>query len=123
MLNFKAFRAAPCVLAGVELMHMISKGLFAIEGADAMSFANQFYALAGKVRPVCGAMCHTRKIMPFDQQRDRTCTSRLIDHTKPDLLPVEPRTTSSAGKVIRGEPVSLPSIMASSVVTADRAIC
>lgn len=39
------------MLAGVELMHMIRKGQFAISGADAMSFADQFYALAGKVRP------------------------------------------------------------------------
>ncbi len=33
-------------------MRMIRKGQFAINGADAMSFADQFYALAGKVRPV-----------------------------------------------------------------------
>jgi putative transposase len=52
MLNFKSFRCAGCVLAGVEFMHMISKGQFAIEGADAMSFADQFYVLAGKIRPV-----------------------------------------------------------------------
>ena len=52
MLNFKSLRAAHCVLAGVELMHMIRKGQFAINGTDAISFADQFYALAGKVRPV-----------------------------------------------------------------------
>jgi transposase-like protein len=52
MLNFKSLRCAGCVLAGVELMHMIRKGQFAIDGADAMSFADQFYALAGQVRPV-----------------------------------------------------------------------
>jgi putative transposase len=52
MLNFKSFRSASCVLAGIELMHMIRKGQFAIDGADAMSLANQFYALAGTVRPV-----------------------------------------------------------------------
>ena len=52
MLNLKSFRAAHCVLAGVELMHMIRKGQLAINGADAMSFADQLYALAGKVRPV-----------------------------------------------------------------------
>ena len=52
MLNFKSFRSASSVLAGVELMHMIRKGQFAINGADAMSFAQQFYALAGKIRPV-----------------------------------------------------------------------
>ena len=51
MLNFKSFRAASSVLAGVELMHMIRKGQFAIDGADAMSFSDQFYALAGMVRP------------------------------------------------------------------------
>ena len=52
MLNFKSFRAAGSVLAGIELMHMIRKGQFAINGANAMSFADQFYAQAGKVRPV-----------------------------------------------------------------------
>ena len=52
MLNFKSFRCAASVLAGVALMHMISKGQFAIDGADAMSSADQFYALAGQVRPV-----------------------------------------------------------------------
>ena len=49
MLNFKSFRAASSVLAGIELMHMIRKGQFAI-GANAMSFADQFCALAGMVR-------------------------------------------------------------------------
>jgi hypothetical protein len=36
----------------VELMHMIRKGQFTIDGADTMSFADQFYALAAQVRPV-----------------------------------------------------------------------
>jgi transposase-like protein len=52
MLNFKSFRAAGCVLAGIELIHMIRKDQFAIDGADPMSFADQFSALAGMVRPV-----------------------------------------------------------------------
>ena len=52
MLNFKSFRSAGSVLAGIELIHMIRKGQFAIGGADAMSFADQFSALAGRVRPV-----------------------------------------------------------------------
>jgi putative transposase len=52
MLNFKSFRAASAVLAGIELIHMIRKGQFAIGGADAMSFADQFSALAGMIRPV-----------------------------------------------------------------------
>ena len=41
MLNFKSFHAAGSVLAGIELMHMIRKGQFAIDGAEAMSFADQ----------------------------------------------------------------------------------
>ncbi len=52
MLNFKSFRSASNVLAGVELMHMIRKDQFAINGTTVMSFADQFYALAGQVRPV-----------------------------------------------------------------------
>ena len=52
MLNFKSFRAAGAMLAGIELMHMIRKGQFAIDGAEAMSSAGQFSALAGMVRPV-----------------------------------------------------------------------
>jgi transposase-like protein len=45
MLNFKSFRLARNVLAGIELMH-IRKGQFMIEGSDEMSFTDQFYALA-----------------------------------------------------------------------------
>ena len=52
MLNFKWIRCAGSVLACIELIHMIRKGQFAIDGADAMSFADQFYALAGMVRSV-----------------------------------------------------------------------
>ena len=52
MLNFKSFRAAGSVLAGIELIHMIRKGQFANGGAHAMSFAEQFSRLAGVVRPV-----------------------------------------------------------------------
>jgi len=52
MLGFKSFRAAANVLAGIELMHMIRKGQFRIEGVAPTSFADQFYALAGQIRPV-----------------------------------------------------------------------
>ena len=52
MLNFKSFRSAKNVLAGIELMHMIRKGQLMMEGSDEMSFASQFYALAGKIRTV-----------------------------------------------------------------------
>ena len=52
MLNFKSFRAAKNVLAGIELMHMIRNGQFLLEGCIKLSFAEQFYALAGQIRPV-----------------------------------------------------------------------
>jgi putative transposase len=51
MMDFKSFRAAANVLAGVELKHMIRKGQFVIDGAAIMSLADQFYALAQQVRP------------------------------------------------------------------------
>jgi putative transposase len=50
MLNFQSFRSASNVLAGIELMHMIRKGQMGMPGAGMMSFADQFYALAGVVR-------------------------------------------------------------------------
>jgi len=52
MLNFKSFRAARNVLAGIELMHMIRKGQMVLKGCERMSYANQFYALAGQICPV-----------------------------------------------------------------------
>lgn len=51
MLNFKSFRAAKRVLAGIELMHMIRQGQLVLQGCSEMSFADQFYALAGKIHP------------------------------------------------------------------------
>jgi hypothetical protein len=35
-------------------MHMIRKGRFIIKGGDGKSFADQFYMLAGQVRPAQG---------------------------------------------------------------------
>ena len=52
MLNFKSFRAARNVLAGIELMHMVRKGQIMSQGCSELSFADLFYALAGKVRLV-----------------------------------------------------------------------
>ena len=52
MLNFKSYRSAGSVLAGIELMHMIRKGQFAINGAKAMPFGDKFSALAGVIRPM-----------------------------------------------------------------------
>jgi len=39
MLGFKSFNAAKCVLAGVELMHMIRKEQFRMKGCEKMSIA------------------------------------------------------------------------------------
>src|SRR5450756_2915652 len=39
MLNFKSFRAAQCVLAGIELMHMIRKGQMDCPGGSTASAA------------------------------------------------------------------------------------
>ena len=52
MLNFKAFHSATSVLAGIELVHMIRKGQMILEAESQLSFADQFYALAGKLRQV-----------------------------------------------------------------------
>ena len=61
MLNFKSFRSASSVLAGIELMHMIRKGQFAV-GEDApTSFADQFFALAGQIGPVSAGVMLSRK--------------------------------------------------------------
>jgi putative transposase len=52
MLGFQCFRSAKCVLAGIELMHMIRKGQLLLDGVDEMAFSEKFYALAGQLRPV-----------------------------------------------------------------------
>jgi len=52
MINIKSFQAAKSVLAGIEFMHMIRKGQLMMEGCKEESFAEQFYALTGKIRPV-----------------------------------------------------------------------
>ena len=52
MLNFESFRTARSILAGIELMHMIRKGQLILKDCIELSFADQFYALAGKIRPV-----------------------------------------------------------------------
>ena len=51
MLGFKSFHAAKKVLSGIELMHMIRKGQLNMGGCEEISFAEQFYALAGRTRP------------------------------------------------------------------------
>jgi transposase-like protein len=47
MLGFKSFDAAQGTLAGIELMHMLKKGqLVGEDGAEGLTAAEQFYALA-----------------------------------------------------------------------------
>ncbi len=46
ILGFKSFHSAKNSLAGIERMHLIRKGQMMMDGADEMSFAEQFYALA-----------------------------------------------------------------------------
>ena len=60
------------VNCGARTQDLIRKGQLTINGADAMSFADQFYALAGMVRPVCEALCRFGEIPLCDQPRDKT---------------------------------------------------
>ncbi len=47
MLGFKSFAAAQAALVGIELMHMLKKGqMVVVEGAEGLTAADQFYALA-----------------------------------------------------------------------------
>jgi putative transposase len=47
MLGFKSFAAAQDTLAGIELMHMLKKRQLVVEeGDEALTAAEQFYALA-----------------------------------------------------------------------------
>lgn len=45
MLGFKSFRRAQTILAGIELLHMIRKGLYQHLQGDGLSPAEQFYLL------------------------------------------------------------------------------
>ena len=47
MLNFKSFRTARNILAGIELIPMIRKGQRILECCIKLSFVNQFNTLAG----------------------------------------------------------------------------
>ena len=52
MLGFKSFQSAKNILAGIELMSMIRKGQLMTEGSKKMSFADQFYTLAGQIHSI-----------------------------------------------------------------------
>ena len=74
MLGFESFRAAAHVLTGIELMHMIRKGQMAMRGCEGLSFADQFYALAGQIRPAQG-QSHVRrsKVVRLKLTRQSRC--------------------------------------------------
>jgi transposase-like protein len=46
MMGFKSFRSARIIIGGIETMHMIRKGQLRCPGGQAVSAADQFYALA-----------------------------------------------------------------------------
>jgi putative transposase len=46
MMGFKSFRCAGIILAGIETMHMITKGQLDCRNVQALSAADQFYSLA-----------------------------------------------------------------------------
>ena len=52
MPDVKSFRSARNVLSGIELIHILRKEQRMINDSGEMSFADQFYALAGEIRPV-----------------------------------------------------------------------
>jgi hypothetical protein len=73
MLNFKSFRCAGSVLAGVELMHMIRKGQFVIDGTDARCRSStNFMRWQGRSVQFEGRSSFSGLFRLFDQQRDRT---------------------------------------------------
>ena len=73
-LNFKSFRSASNVLTSIELMHMIRKGQFAVDGATAMSFADQFMRWRDKSihcnRGPCPAPENPSRAQHYDRTRD-----------------------------------------------------
>jgi transposase-like protein len=46
MLGFESFWSARIIIAGIEVMHMISKGQLRCPDGEVMSAADQFYGLA-----------------------------------------------------------------------------
>jgi putative transposase len=50
MFRFKSFHAAKSILAGIKLVHIIRKAQLTFAGAEEMSFADKFFAFAGKIR-------------------------------------------------------------------------
>ena len=88
MLNFKSFRTARNVLAGIELMHVIRKGQLMMEECNARFFADQFYVLAGNPVPFEELASVPTQNTFINWQRDRATTRTFR---------TRPGSTGSAG--------------------------
>lgn len=90
MLNFKSFRSAKSVLASIEFMHMMRKGQLLLQSGIKLSFADQFYTLAGKTRRVCGIGNRSRP-KPLHhsttRQRDSAVQSSVTGDEQLSFLP------------------------------------
>ena len=77
MLGFKSFWSARTFIAGIETMHMIRKGQLMLKGCIKLSFADKFYALAGKSVPFEELASVTTPNTFINWQRDRTLAGLL----------------------------------------------
>lgn len=57
---------AGSVIAGIGLLQLTRKGQFEMDSAVMTAFADQFYVLAGQVRPGGGQKCHSKEISHSD---------------------------------------------------------
>ena len=68
MLGFKSFEVAQGTLVGIELMHMLKKGQMTLEeGAESLTPAAQFYALAAYPEQSRALSTHPSKIVTDPQ--------------------------------------------------------
>jgi hypothetical protein len=77
-------------LAGIELLHVIRKGQFLMMGCEGMSFADQFYTLAGQVLRLYQV---TTRDYSADNGRGSNTSANLLDA---DSNVVELRTRFNA---------------------------
>jgi len=79
MLGFKSFDAAQGTLAGIELMHMIKKKQMMGEaGAEGLTAAEQFYALAAQSP-------HRQGLLPFHDLLSKICDRTAYGAAIPDI--------------------------------------
>ena len=77
MRGVQSVRLARTVLDGIDLTHMIRTGQLMIEGGNQRSCADQFWALAGYIRPGSGSGVHARPSSMFVQltRQNRICSA------------------------------------------------